>query len=370
MPTMQDVMDEVTETGKTAKEFMAKYGKRIDDLETKYNRQTLALGGGLGPDLGGSREANAELKAAFGEWASTGRIVEHKAMSISVPADGGLEVPTELDTELQRIASNESAILGLCKVKTGATDAYVQNIVTGAPASGWVSETAARAATATPTITQVPFSRGGVYANAACTNWFLQDGEHEVGAWLTDEIGRAFGAAIAAALTTGDGTDKPKGLTAYTHAAVPTFGQIKIVGGGEAAKVTLDGCLAALMALHPQYQRDAAFVISTTAAAMLRGQKAVGGGGFMWSPDAKEGVPPTMFGKPVFIDPTLPAVAANSLSVYVAAWKRAYTAVRYGSPIMVRDPMTSKGNTLFYLEQRVGGGLTDSTAIVCHKTMA
>jgi len=312
--------------------------------------------------------APTSVISAFGGYAKTGKIVA--SLSIGSDPDGGYEVPKELDRELQVVAANQSAILKVCKTVSGVTDAYCQNIVTGAPASGWVAEAGNRAATNTPTITQIPFFRGGLYANASATNWMLQDGAHEVGAWLTQEIGRAFGAAIATALTTGDGTDKPKGITVYTHAAVPAFGQIKIVGGGEAAKVTLDGCENALSALHPEYQGDAVFIMSPTAASQLRQQKAVGGGGFMWSPDAREGTPPTLFGKTVLIDPTLPAVAANSTSVYVAAWQRAYTFVRYGQPIVVRDNVTSKGNTLFYLEQRCGGALTDSNAIVCHKTMA
>jgi HK97 family phage major capsid protein len=340
-------------------EDLGELKKNLRDLETKAGRPGAPLAG----------ETAANIKAAFERFARTGEF-ERKAMSIGSSPDGGYEVPTELDTELQRVASNVSPILQVCKCVNGATDAYVQNIVTGVPASGWVAESGNRAATATPTITQITFNRGGVYANASATNWMLQDGAHDVGQWLTDEIGRAFGSAIATALSSGDGVNKPKGITQYVHAAVPTFGQVKQVGGGQAAAVTLDGCLNALMALHPEYQDDAVFIMSTTAAAMLRAQKASTAGSFMWSPDAKEGVPPSLFGKRVLIDPTLPAVVAGSKSVYVASWRRAYTCVNYGSPFIVRDAVTAKGNTLFYLERRVGGALTDSNAIACHVTQA
>jgi hypothetical protein len=35
------------------------------------------------------------------------------------------------------------------------------------------------------------------------------------------------------------------------------------------------------------------------------------------------------------------ATTANAISIYLGAWQRAHTAVNYGTPIMLRDDVTS-----------------------------
>ena len=259
-----------------------------------------------------------------------------KAMSIGSSADGGFEVPTELDSALQRVAVNESAILRVCKVVDRATDAYVQNVASTLPANAWVAEGASRTVTASPTLSQVTFTRGGVYAVCQASTWYVQDGTHDVEKWLTEEIGRSLGASIGAAIAVGDGTNKPKGIAANVPVATAdasrAFGTLQYVPSGAASTISLDACLTALMTLHPSYQTNASFVMSNTTALALRSQKASTAGTFMWNPDSAAGQPPTLFGRPVLIDVNLPDVAANSLSVYVGDWQRGYTVINRVPP--------------------------------------
>ena len=71
----------------------------------------------------------------------------------------------------------------------------------------------------------------------------------------------------------------------------------------------------------------------------------------------------------VLLGPTLPVVAGNSLSVYVAAWARAYTfpgTARRSCPRQ-RDV---EGQHAVLRRAALRRRLSDSNAIVCHKTMA
>jgi HK97 family phage major capsid protein len=78
-----------------------------------------------------------------------------------------------------------------------------------------------------------------------------------------------------------------------------------------------------------------------------------------------------LFGKPVYVDPTLPApTTADAYSIWLGSWPRAYTVVYYGAPILVRDDVTAKGQIILYSERRVGGNITDSSALKAIKTAA
>lgn len=298
------------------------------------------------------------------------------AMSIASASDGGLEVPVQLDTELQTIAANYSPLLRLAKNVVGVTDGYVQNVATTLPASAWINETGTRAATTTPNIAQVTFTRGGVYAAVQATQWLLQDSAHDLYTFIVSELGRQFGAAIGTSITTGNGTNQPTGLTAQTCAATAdasrAFGTVEYVAtGGATTAPTLDQCIVAMTALHPAYHAGAAWLMSRSAAAALMTQKASTAGSYLWQPDLSASQPPTLFGLPVYVDPTLPAATTgNAYSVWLGNWQQAYTVVHYGRPIMVRDDVTVKGQVIIYSEQRIGGNVTNSSALKAIKTAA
>lgn len=299
------------------------------------------------------------------------------AMTIGSPPDGGNEVLPYVDRDLVTVSSNQSPLYRLAKQVDGATDGYRANVATTLPASAWKAEGDTRSVTNSPTIAQIVPQRGAVAAVVQASQWLMQDADHDLYAFLVTELGRQFGAAIGAAITTGaNGQPAPKGLTAQTFAStadgVRAFGSIQYVAsGGATTAPTLDNCITALAALHPFYQGSAAWLMSPSAAAALMSEKASTSGQYQWTPDLSAAQPPTLLGKPVYIDPCLPAATtADAYSVFLGDWQRAYTVVRYGRPILVRDEVTVKGHVLLYAEQRVGGNLVDSSAVKAIKTAA
>lgn len=319
--------------------------------------------------------AHADTVKATAQFVRTGVRSFQNAMSIGTAADGGYEVPTQLDRDLQTVAANYSPLLRLAKVVENATDGYVQNVATNLPASAWVAEGGTRAVTNSPTIAQITFQRGAVYAVVQASQWVMQDAEHDLYNFLVSELGRQFGAAIGAAIINGAAAQPaPKGITAMTTAATAdgarAFGTLEhIVTGGATTAPTLDHCITLMSKMHPQYLDGASWLMSPTAAASLMTQKASTGGSYLWQPDLSASQPPTLFGKPVYIDPNLPApTTGNALSVWLGNWSRAYSVVRYNRPIMIRDDVTTKGQVLIYSEQRFGGNMTDSSALKAIKT--
>jgi HK97 family phage major capsid protein len=296
------------------------------------------------------------------------------AMSISSLPDGGYEVPATVSTEIAVVAANSSPLYRAAKNVTGASDGYYATVATNLPAASWIAEGATRSNTASATLAQVTFSRGAIYACVSASTWLLQDSVANIYDYVTSELGRQFGASIGTALTTGSGTNSPKGLTSQTLVATAdgarAFGSVQYVPTGGATQApSIDNCIQALAALHPQYWDGAAWLMSPSAAQALLTSKASTAGSYLWQPNPASGLPMTLLGKAVMIDPTLPAATtANSYSIWLGNWQRAYCVVNYGSPIMIRDDVTSKGNVLIYSEQRVGGNVLDSSALKAIKT--
>lgn len=383
MPPMSEEQkrqfDEATkEIVKAVTEQRERFEEQLRKVEARQNRMAFGMGGieqlgaGETPEKGAVEYLTKFVRTGARDASVFG---EQKAMSIGSPPDGGYEVPTQIDTEIQRVAAGFSPLLGLCKVVDGKTDGYVQNVATGLPASAWIAETGTRAVTASPPLAQVAFQRGAVYGVVQLSRWLLEDADHDLYRFIVEELGRQFGAAIGAAIISGAAAQPaPKGLTAQTTAATAdgarAFGTLEhIVTGGATTAPTLDQCIALMSKMHPQYLEGASWLMSPTAAASLMTQKASTAGSYMWQSDLAAGQPPTLFGKRVYVDPNLPAATTgNALSVWLGDWKRAYTVVRYGRPVLIRDDVTTKGQVLIYSESRYGGNMTDSSALKAIKT--
>ncbi|MBI5068146.1 MAG: phage major capsid protein [Deltaproteobacteria bacterium] len=346
----------------------------VRDGQVPPSRRASAGHSGSAILAGGAIGQDQRAVKALADFARRG-IPFQSSMSIGSDPDGGYLVPVEIDRDMQTVAAGFSPLLPLAKNYFGVTDGFRPVVVSTLPGSTWKAEGDTRSVTASPGLTQIVPQRGGVAAVVQASQWVLQDSDPVAYDVIVRGLGMQNGAAIGAAIISGAaGQPAPKGLTAQTTAATAdgsrAFGTVEhIATGGATTAPSLDNCLTALSRLHPFYQAGAAWLMSPSAWAALQGQKSSGGGDFMWQPDLNAKEPPRLFGKPVHIDPNLPAATtAGALSVWLGDWQRAYAVCHYGSPILIRDDVTVKGQVLIYSERRVGGNLVDSAACKAIKT--
>jgi HK97 family phage major capsid protein len=59
----------------------------------------------------------------------------------------------------------------------------------------------------------------------------------------------------------------------------------------------------------------------------------------------------------------MPVIASNALSVAYGNFARSYTILDRKGISVLRDPYTAPGLTKFYVEKRVGGGVTGFEAV-------
>ena len=191
------------------------------------------------PMLAGGAEGGQEINGFIDGYVRHGRETELKALSGTVPADGGFAVPQKIDEMIARRMVEISPIRSVANVVQTGTSGFRRLVSIGGAASGWVSETGARPETASPKLAEILPPTGELYANPSATQAMLDDAAFDVESWLAGEIATEFARAEGAAFINGTGTNQPKGfLTATTSAAgdnTRAFGALQFIGSGNAS---------------------------------------------------------------------------------------------------------------------------------------
>jgi len=184
--------------------------------------------------------------------------------------------------------------------------------------------------------------------------------------WLQAEVARDFAEREGNAFLLGNGTNKPKGLLAYTLSTDPDgtrdFGKLQKVHSGEAGKFDGDDLISLVYALKRGYRSNASWMMSGLTVAACRLLKD-DQNNYLWQPGLQAGQPSTLLGYGIVENEDMPDVAVDANAVLFGDFRRAYTIVdRIGTRVL-RDPYTNKPNVGFYTTKRVGGMLTDSQAV-------
>ncbi len=365
------VFDELKELlvaqGDAFLDFKSHYEGRLSGVEevlVKLQRP-FAPGGPMVP--GG----DPEYKQAFLGMLRTGRDddLQRKAMRVSVDPDGGYAVPKEMDSVITKALRELSPMRQLARVIPVQTDDFKMLHSVGGTAYAWVGETASRPATNTPTFMAITPSAGEIYANPAVTQKLLDDAGFDIESWLVGEVAEAFGEGEGAAFITGDGINKPHGLTNYDVSAdadgVRANSAFQYVASGAAgafaASNPSDKLIKLVHALKPAYRVGAAWLMNSNTLEQIRAFKD-GQGQYLWRPGLEAGQPSMLLGYPVYEDANMPDIAANSLSIAFGNFERGYVILDRVSR-MLRDPFTNKPYVHFYTTRRVAGGARDTRAI-------
>ncbi|MGF1607506.1 MAG: phage major capsid protein [Rhodothalassiaceae bacterium] len=212
---------------------MDRLTRRIDLLQDHRTR----------PGVGGFEPVDEHKAAFFDGYVRRGLEqglagYERKALVAGMPADGGYAVPEALDQAIERRLRQISPLRSIATVVQIGTGDYKKLVATSGTASGWVSETAARSETDTPSFAEVVPPLGELYANPAATQTMLDDAFFDVEAWLAEDLADEFASQEGEAFVNGNGTNKPKGVltqpVATTGDATRPFGTLQYLASGVA----------------------------------------------------------------------------------------------------------------------------------------
>ena len=346
-------------------EEVAELREEMAQLKSRMDAQAVAA---ARPALSGARAHGSPFVDSYlRKGLESG--VELKALAGTTDSAGGYAVPEEIDSEIGRLLTSISPIRAIANVVRVGSAGYRKLVTAGGTPSGWVSETAGRPETATPTFIEIAPPFGELYANPAASQAMLDDAAFDVEAWLASEIATEFARAEGSAFVSGNGVNRPKGFLAAPTSAQPDgprpFGTLQFLATGEVAGFGADpaGKLIDLVqALRPPYRQGAAFVMNSATASAIRKFKTTDGA-FLWQAGLVAGQPDTLLGYPVVEAEDMPDVAADTASVAFGNFRAGYLIAERTETQILRDPYTNKPFVHFYATKRIGGQVANSEAI-------
>lgn len=346
--------------------------QRQDDRMTMLDRKTTTHGR---PVLTGAADGTAPHRKAFDAYLRSGDddglrglVLEGKALSTTVAADGGYLVDRETADTIRSMllsATSLRSVAAVVQVEATSYDVLIDRSEVG---SGWATESASVTETATPLLERIQIPLHELSAMPKASQRLLDDSAFDVEGWLAGKIAERFQRAEAAAFVNGDGVDKPRGFLTPAKVANATWawGSLGYVATGAAADfatVNAADCIINLVyALGAEYRANATFVMNSKTAGAVRKMKDADGR-FLWSDGLAAAEPARLMGYPVLINENMPDIAANAFAIAFGDFRAGYTIVERPDLRILRDPFSAKPHVLFYASKRVGGDVTDFAAI-------
>ncbi len=346
--------------------------KQQEERMTMLDRKTMTYGR---PALSASAEGDVPHTKAFNAYLRSGDddglrglVLEGKALSTAVSADGGFLIDPKTAETIKSMLSSTSSIRSIANVVNVEATSFDVLIDRSDVGAGWATETTSTTETATPTIERISIRLHQLSAMPKASQRLLDDSAFDVEGWLAGKIAERFTRAEASAFVNGDGVDKPKGimLPAKVANASWTWGSLGYIPTGAAADFattnSVDCIVNLVYALAADYRGNATFVMNSKTAGAVRKMKDADGR-FMWSDGLAAAEPARLLGYPVLIAEDMPDVAANAHPIAFGDFAAGYTIAERPDVRILRDPFSAKPHVLFYALKRVGGDISDYAAI-------
>lgn len=348
--------------------------KRLQQQEmkmTKLDRKMMTartpLSGAAEMDVPHQKAFNAYLRSGEDD-GLRGLVLEGKAMSSAVAADGGYLVDPVTSDRIGSVLASTASIRAVANVVQVEASSYDVLVDRGEMESGWATETDATTETATPVIERVSIPLYELSAMPRASQRLLDDSAFDIEGWLASRIADKFARSEANAFINGDGVNKPKGFLAEAQAANGSWawGKIGYVATGAAGALDsanpADAIIELIYALGAEYRAGAVFVMNSKTAGEIRKLKD-NDGRFLWSDSLQSDEFARLMGYKVMICEDMPDIAADAAAIAFGNFEAGYTIAERPDMRVLRDPFSAKPNVLFYANKRVGGGVSDFAAI-------
>jgi HK97 family phage major capsid protein len=327
------------------------------------------------PALSAAAELETPHRKALGAYLRSGDegglrtlTVEGKGMTTLVGGDGGFLVDQQTAQQIAAVRGGADTLRSVATVVAVESGSYEALVDQDDLETAWASENGVIAETGTPTLTRIVIPLHEIAAMPRASQRLLEDSAFDVECWLSRCIADRFARAENAAFVSGDGVDKPKGFLAHptAPAASADWGSIGYVASGApglfGGSDPSDSIVDLVYSLGARYRANAVFVMNSKTASVVRKMKDAEGR-FFWAESLSLEQPARLLGHRVVINEEMPDVAPGAFAIAFGDFRAGYTIVERPDLRILRDPYSAKPHVQFYASQRVGGDVTDFSAI-------
>lgn len=302
-----------------------------------------------------------EYRAAFTAYLRGDATPEQRTMLLAPATGGGYTVPQSFWNRLYEYKRQMGVIRNLATVfSTGGGESLTLPTLTNYGTSAWLGEGDAFSESDN-TFGQVTFGAYKVGHLIKISTELLQDSAFDLESLIARVFGTNLARAEQTAFVSGNGTNKPTGITAAVGGA--SVG--KTASGATA--ITVDETLDLVASVAQQYRvPSCAFVAADATIMSLRKIKTGVASDlrYLWQESAVAGEPPTLFGYRFFTDPDFPAMTTGNKSMAFGDWSAYYIREVTGVQVQrLNERYADNGLIGFILQQRLDAKLIDTNAI-------
>lgn len=312
---------------------------------------------------------NLEYKNAFDNYLRKG--IENNLLKLEIKSEpismntadtagGYLMYPNIQKLIIDSLAENciMRKICSIQEISTGSLD-----IITNSTFSAiWNSEDGTISDTDGGTLNKKTITTYDLIAQPKVTQKLLDDYAINFEEWLAAQLTEQFLVSEETAFIKGNGTNKPKGITAYSTDDIG-----RTISKSSTDYFDENDILSFYYSLNEKYAKNASFLMSRSAEEKIRKLKDSTSGQYLWNPSLLGDSEGTLLGCPVYTTPNLDAVGTSKECIIFGNFKYYQIVDRMGIKIL-RDPYTAKPFVRFYTTKKVGGDVIKTDAFRIFKT--
>lgn len=309
----------------------------------------------------GSTGSTSPEALSFGLWLRKGDKAlgpaETKVLVVSDDPSAGYLAPTQISTEILRIARDYSPLRQIARVVSIDRESLEQPKRTGAGVASWVTETGTRSETTGLAFSMERLTPYEMYYLLKSSVKQLEDSAYQLEEEIAAEIGEAFAVAEGTTFISGTGVGQPEGIL--------TNPSVAHVASGGASTITADQLVSMVYTLKAEYARNATWVMNRATLGTIRQLKDSVSGNYLWAPGFG-GQPGLLLGYPVLECSDMPAIGSSNEPIAFGDFRRGYMIVdRVGISIQrLSELYAASGIVAFLARKRVGGQVIDPNAII------
>lgn len=349
--------------------------KKIDNLDKAVKQNAVSKSLSNEDPEQRSKLGSFLRKSMGGSMDQAGAEIQIKAHRTDSNPDGGYLVLPEYDAAIGKIIFETSPISRLATRRTVAGNEYkkiIRDNVGGS--SKYKQELEDVNDSDTATYKEVSIGLHTLYASYPVSSEMLEDAAYNVESELQEAIREDFGLDVERDMIAGNGVKTARGITTYADAGYTAgqrtyeFGKIeRVPSGGASAIGSVENILNLYMALKPQYQGNATWIMKSHTFLDILKLKSTSNYHFLGFQPSKEqtGAPVlSIMGRPVeFAEDMDSNGTGGNVIVGFGDIARAYTMIEKPGMSILRDPYSKHGRVLYKVAKRIGGGIVNFDAL-------